>query len=78
MNKNFNWRLKTTDGSKPLDCVQDEDGSMIYQGDSVVGCGETLLAAWNDYLFPIGTGGAPVRDNDLHRMWSAYDKPNNK
>lgn len=74
MNKGFYWRLKTTDGSEPLELVQDEDGSMVYQGGNVVGAGKTLLEAWNDYLFPIGPGGAPVRDNHLHRMWSAYDK----
>ena len=70
----FSWRLNTTDGSDPLDCVQDQDGAMIYQGISVVGCGKTLPDAWNDYLYPLGPGGAPVRDNYLHRMWSAYDK----
>ena len=73
----FSWQLKTNDGSDPIHCVQDQDGSMIYQGESVVGCGPRLIDAWNDYIYPLSPDAAPVNDDDLSEMWAAYDGQTN-
>ena len=76
----FEFRLPSTDGGLPFDFVDikndDYDCACVYRGDDDLGYGSRLLEAWDNYLYTVPEG-APVSDDDLSRMWAAYNEWSN-
>lgn len=78
----FEARISVTDGGDPIDFIEDteeDDGdpAQVWRGDLMVGAGEHLEAAWNDYLYTCGEAmQAPVNSDELAEMWRKYDSHN--
>ncbi len=74
----FTFRIPATDGGIPFDFIDrkndDLDCACVYRGDDDLWTASRLLDAWDNYLYSVSPSSAPVNDDDLSRMWAAYDE----
>ena len=73
----FTYRLAATDGGLPFDFIaypdRAHDGASVYRGDDDLATAPDLDSAWDDYLYAVSPGEAPVNAAELEVMWAAFD-----
>lgn len=79
MTNEFYASISVTDGGKPIEFYGESNSTLakIMRGNQLVGIGQSLVIAWDDYLYTCGADmQAPVNEEELEDMWRKYDLHN--